>query len=117
METLHSKSPWHACNDGGCQCGLVWGGTKENQIVVAAALNESNRDFTGGTGVMCNSDEFYANMRLVAAAPELLESVQNLVGMFDNPAGKRRQNSMQKEALELARKAINKAVTGKYEIK
>jgi hypothetical protein len=113
METKHSPAPWRACHNGDCSCGQVWSTTADS--CVAHTLSASDNEFGEACKVADKSDEFKANMRLIAAAPELLESVMNLVGMFDTPAGRRRQTDMQKEALALAHKAIMKAITGKEE--
>lgn len=110
METLHSPAPWRACHEGNCHCGQVWSTTADS--CVAHTLSASDNDLGGACKVADKSVEFYANMRLIAAAPELLESVQNLLGMFDNPKYNRRFNSMQAEAIQLARKAVHKAILG-----
>lgn len=111
METIHTPGPWRACNDGDCPCGQVWS-TAEDSLV-AQAVCESDNKLGEACRVADKSDEFKANARLIAAGPEMLESLQNLVGVFDHPAGWLTQNPMQKEALALARQAISKAILGK----
>lgn len=52
-----------------------------------------------------------ANANLIAAAPELLEALQNMVGAYDNPIARRKlPGSFNQEAIESARDAIAKAM-------
>ena len=78
-------------------------------------MDTADNEFGDACRVAPKSAEFYANMRLIAAAPDLLESVQNLLGMFDSPRYNRRFNSMQSEAIKLAREAVHKAIMGEEE--
>ena len=51
-----------------------------------------------------------ANARLIAAAPELLEALQNMVGAFDTPVASRRiSDNFSNECRDQARAAIEKA--------
>jgi len=51
-----------------------------------------------------------ANARLVAAVPELLEALLNMIGMFDTPLARIRLSGlMYDEARESARAALQKA--------
>lgn len=58
-----------------------------------------------------DADEMRANARLIAAAPELLSALQNMVGMFDNPIFRRKLEGdwLYPEAIASARAAIAKA--------
>lgn len=57
------------------------------------------------------TEEYAANTRLVAAAPELLEALQNMIGAFDNPVVRRKLPSdFNSEAIQSARAAIAKAL-------
>lgn len=48
---------------------------------------------------------------LIAAAPELLEALLNIIGAFDNPIARRKLPSeFNSEAINSARKAIDKAL-------
>lgn len=52
-----------------------------------------------------------SNQRLIAAAPELLEALQNMIGAFDNPIVRRKlPSTFNHEAIQSARAAINKAL-------
>lgn len=52
-----------------------------------------------------------SNQRLIAAAPELLEALQNMIGAFDNPIVRRKlPSTFNCEAIQSARAAINKAL-------
>ena len=52
-----------------------------------------------------------SNIKLIAAAPELLEALQNMIGAFDNPIVRRKlPGDFNKEAIESARAAIAKAL-------
>lgn len=54
-----------------------------------------------------------ANKALIAAAPELLEALQNMIGAFDNPIVRRKlPSTFNCEAIQSARAAINKALGG-----
>lgn len=57
------------------------------------------------------NEEQAANAHLIAAAPDLLEALQNMIGAFDNPIVRRKLPSdFNKEAIESARAAISKAL-------
>lgn len=66
----HSPAPWKARID---ETATVR--DKDGQIAIFTHL----KTVTGGRR---NSDEVAANARLAAAAPELLESLQNMVNAF-----------------------------------
>lgn len=108
----YSKAPWRACNDGDCSCGLIW--SVADDVCIAHVLSSADEDYTGGEGVVFRSPKFKANANLLAAAPELYESVQNLLGIFNSPMYRRKFNGMATEAIELAKIALYKADTGVY---
>jgi len=51
----------------------------------------------------------YANARLIAAAPELLEALQNLYGWMQSNAVKGARGPNLRQAIDTAENAINKA--------
>ena len=75
----------------------------------------------GTVGNVCSSATWFdndehrgpvamANAQLIAAAPDLLEALQNMIGAFDNPIVRRKLPSdFNSEAIQSARAAINKA--------
>ncbi|WP_374255823.1 hypothetical protein [Yokenella regensburgei] len=57
------------------------------------------------------TEEYAANTKLIAAAPDLLEALQNMIGAFDNPIVRRKLPSdFNSEAIQSARAAISKAL-------
>jgi len=57
----------------------------------------------------CERDDH--NATLIAAAPDLLEALQNMIGAFDNPIARRKLPSdFNSEAIQSARAAISKAL-------
>lgn len=52
-----------------------------------------------------------ANAKLIAQAPNLLESIQNLLGIFDTPIARRKygNDEFYNEAISVARETIKKA--------
>lgn len=68
-----------------------------------------------GTGYVAtvdsSRDENTDNARLIAAAPDLLEAVQNLMGLFDTPVARRRlkDDALYSEVINQARAAIARA--------
>jgi len=91
METKHTPGPWHACHDGKCVCGMVWG--EEDHIATVTrgdwgdtypAIREGEnghlepyiaRESYGHVSV----ERAEANARLMAAAPDLLAALQLFV--------------------------------------
>lgn len=59
----------------------------------------------------CDASVQQFNAQLIAAAPELLEALQNMMGAFDNPIACRKLPAdFNKEAILSARAAIAKAL-------
>lgn len=70
---------------------------KEGEIVACAMTMDSEQDASLA--------------QLFAAAPELLEALQNMIGAFDNPIVRRKLPSdFNSEAIQSARAAIAKAL-------
>jgi hypothetical protein len=66
----HTPGPWMACHDGKCPCGSI--STNDLAIATLCGDNEEGAPYVKG------EDERMANAKLIAAAPELLEALQNL---------------------------------------
>ncbi|EHM0713739.1 hypothetical protein JDT53_12475 [Escherichia coli] len=89
-----TKGPWHVSNEG---CLLI---RDESGLAVVAK-------YVGYPG----DDEELANAKLIAAAPELLASLQGLIANYDEfriRTGK--TSETQHEVILNARTAINKAL-------
>lgn len=94
--TKHTPGPWRRCeaSEGRCICGLVW--SEESDSAVA----EIHADHTLGLATIHDSrshgdlagripdDERVANMRLIAAAPEMyamLADLESWLGVVGYP--------------------------------
>ncbi len=71
----HTQGPWHVESDADEFNQSLWVGSNEGDqgrmiAVVADTMQDLNTDLS--------NDEINANVRLIAAAPELLEAVQML---------------------------------------
>jgi hypothetical protein len=91
--SAHTPGPWH----------LLYEGVIENERgdVVLSLPFESYREFN------CQSIAVKANQRLIAAAPELLDALKEMVRMYEEvqPAGG------YQGVYEMAQEAIDKATT------
>lgn len=54
--------------------------------------------------------EQWHNAKLIAASPELLSALQQLLGIYDDQSGKVWTTSSKRRALDNAREAVNKAL-------
>jgi hypothetical protein len=74
-----------------------------------AEINYPTRVITGLTRSMTEEEriEPVANAKLIAAAPDLLENLKNIIWSFQ---GKSDLSNMQKKAIEYANEAIKKAL-------
>ena len=75
MTAKHTPGPWY---------------TDISDAMIAVRARHEERDYGGGLTVAIlgqfmepGTDETHANARLIAAAPELLAALQNLVADFD----------------------------------
>ena len=75
----YTPGPWKACgmNRGGCVCGQVYSDPAD--VMVAVAISSKDESYTLGEGVIHGSEQFHANARLIAAAPQLCEALQACV--------------------------------------
>lgn len=74
--------------------------------VVGAGFNDDGVYFTFDDTTIHRGD-----VRLMEAAPDLLEALQNMIGAFDNPIVRRKLPSdFNSEAIQSARAAISKAL-------
>lgn len=87
-ETKHTPGPWHTAGDQGVQI-------------------RSQRDQIAKVWTM-RGNEWKANARLIAAAPDLLEALRAVDVLFGHLA----RDSTQRIWLDNARAAIAKATTG-----
>lgn len=92
-----TPGPWRVCgaNGGKCKCGLIWS-TVADFTVVKAILHD---DELGSI----SEEQFYANMNLIAAAPDLLAALENLVKAIETGGD-------YSPVLIAAKSAINKAL-------
>ena len=101
METKFTKGEWTLSSE-------KWGCVQlENGNFIAAYCPKKD-----GLYQPEDIEEARANAKLISAAPDLLEALQNLMGIMDTPIARRKSNgdSFYKEAIESAYSAINKAL-------
>jgi hypothetical protein len=90
---MHSPGPWHACNNGDCQCKQVWTANHPVAEVTHGKWGDTYPALRieGGSLEMkavpviemidygyVDEETAKANARLIAAAPTLLETLKNL---------------------------------------
>lgn len=101
--TKHTPGPWHV--------GRV--ATTQGQHF---AITSPNGDHIATIGEAINSHNgsgnAYVNARVIAAAPELLEALQNLTKWANVAACDREPGSILDQNIEAARAAIAKATQG-----
>lgn len=61
-------------------------------------------------GTKASTDEEKANANLIAASPELISALQQLLEIHDDQSGKAWTTSSKRRALDNARAAVNKAL-------
>lgn len=88
----HTDGPWHVSNEG--------------TLVIRDDMWFSH--IASGIGYPSNDDEM-ANAHLIAASPELLSALQQLVEIYDCTDGRSWTTSSKRRALDAAHAAINKA--------
>lgn len=110
MKKNYSPAPWRACHDGNCHCGLVWSTAIDSLVAFTPDANDN--EFGEGCKIQPKSTEFFANMRLIAAAPELLEALEAMLMIFNTPRFNQRFNKMQKDVMAQAEEIVRKAHDG-----
>jgi hypothetical protein len=95
--TQHTPGPWHVDT---CDDDLVY---SANGLHIATVGNENQPDQSG--------EEITANARLIAAAPEMLETLEYFFNIMHDYESSRRKGYV-KLALDQARAAIAKAKGG-----
>lgn len=99
--------PWKICGDkrGGCICGQVWSIPADFPVATATLSDDELGEIP--------IEQMKANARLIAAAPDLLEALQNLVQLreWKDKHGKDEHYKKARPiAWEAARAAISKAL-------
>lgn len=79
MQTKHTKAPW------------ILAGYAGQHDEAGAAIKDDKGNFITTTSSVRNNNwqEYFANAKLITAAPELLEALQDMVKMYEKvqPAG------------------------------
>lgn len=103
MSAKHTRGPWHVTESGG-----DWSGMSGVSLGIDDAFGaDGGRDYCLATVVHGDPDELQANARLIAAAPELLAVLQEMLPRFQDL---RELAGFDESALaEQARAAIAKA--------
>ena len=99
----YTPGPWKACgmNRGGCVCGQVYSDPAD--VMVAVAISSKDESYTLGEGVIHGSEQFHANARLIAAAPQLVEALKHVIHDKDI------WGAVSVEAMQQARAALKAA--------
>jgi hypothetical protein len=105
-ESKHTPGPWRVDESGKT--------VSSDAVTDIAILNMANPRYGWGGSDVSGASYRAANARLIAAAPELLESLILMVRTHDEPAESMLQEMREQKWLEQARAAIAKA-TGSIE--
>lgn len=89
-----THAPWNYCAD---EPDWV---TDSNDNIAVARVTRYNTD----------AETQHANAKLIAASPELLSALQQLLEIYDDHSGKIWTTSSKRRALDNARAAVNKAL-------
>lgn len=92
-----TPKPWKVCgaNGGKCKCGLIWSTVADFTVAKAIRHDDELGDIS--------EEQFNANKNLIAAAPDLLEALENLVKIIETGGN-------YSSAIKSAKSAINKAL-------
>lgn len=71
----HTPGPWTACRKGECRCGFIWGADGDTHVASAHGPDALGADYYG-SDLACDAETQKANIRLIRAAPELLEALE-----------------------------------------
>ena len=77
MKLKHTPGPWRKCNanNGNCACGLIWSVKGDFVLATATSSCKEHESSNLGGGLNRGNEEYQANSRLIAAAPDLLIEV------------------------------------------
>lgn len=89
-----THGPWNYCAD---EPDWV---TDSNDNIAVARVTRYNAD----------ANAQHANAKLIAASPDLLSALQQLLEIYDDQSGKVWTTSSKRRALDDAREAVNKAL-------
>lgn len=99
MENLkHTPGPWEISDDNSWECAVLT--SKETHIIEVKNNDMSETGF----------DEMYANAKLIAAAPELLEALQILLKSHRQLTFQLNNNINDTPIEQKSQEAINKAI-------
>lgn len=110
----HTPGPWKACHDGKCKCKQVWSETADHPVAIVECgkVGDDYPEVENGKAVMkqityweIGEEVAEANAHLIAAAPDMLEALENLI--------KANWPDAIDEAFKQAKSAIRKAGGGK----
>ena len=92
----HTPGPWRACKQGECSCTTVWSIATDCPVVTAHhgtaqfVVGLANTDWGDGPGEMRYGslplDQAMANAKLIAAAPDLLHALDELLSASERGA-------------------------------
>ena len=126
MKQEHTPGPWSSCQNGRCSCGIIWGGgdypVAEVQsgewgdsypalrLVGDTSFDQKAEPYIEhiNYGMGASPEEAAANARLIAAAPELLAALIDIVCRYD-PS----EQGIESPLFTQAKRAINKALNWK----
>lgn len=78
----HTPGPWHACKDGNCPCGMIWGPDESCWLALVYGPSHLSDGITGPDHVPGGVAQV-ANARLISAAPDLLAACEAALAWFD----------------------------------
>jgi len=104
----HTKGPWTVGMRNGHNASMIFA-NDDNEAVCSVydiALHTPLEDLKE------RDAKGLANARLIADAPDLLEALQNMMGLFDNAVYRRKlaEDTLYSESIATARAAIAKAI-------
>ena len=75
MKLKHTPGPWRKCNanNGNCPCGLIWSVKGDFVLATVTSSCKEHESSNLGEGLQRGNEEYQANSRLIAAAPDMIE--------------------------------------------